>query len=217
MKELTKIQKWVLVFHIVVLILMLVLLFSPGLLQGAGSLYLNNSIITEFEVRGNEVYMNNDINSKTYDQFVELIENNPQIDTLVEEIVSGSVDDNTMIKLGYFIRARGLNTKLLAWSEIDSGGVDLFLAGVERTMADGAHIGVHSWSDGFKEAKDYPQDAPEHEANRKYIEDMLGTDDFYWFTIYAAAADGIHEMTMEEIEKYGLLTTPVISAAGTQE
>ena len=35
---------------------------------------------------------------------------------------------------------------------------------------------------------------------------MLGEDDFYWFTIYAAPADDIHEMSMEEIEKYKLLT-----------
>ncbi len=114
-----------------------------------------------------------------------------------------------MIALAYEVRARGLNTRLLATSEIDSGGVDLFLAGVERTMEDGAHIGVHSWSDGFKDAVDYPRDAPEHEQNRKYIEDMLGSDVFYWFTIQAAPADGIHEMTNSEIVEFGLLTAPI--------
>jgi len=197
---------------LVKIILFIALMASPALLQGAGSLYLNSRVTTKFEVKGNEVSMNGDINSKTYDQFVELLERNPQVDTLVEEIVPGSVDDETMIKLAYFVREKGLNTKLLSYSEIDSGGVDLFLAGVERTMEDGAHIGVHSWSGGFKEAKDYPEDAPEHEANRKYIEDMLGKDDFYWFTIYAASANDIHEMTQEEIEKYELLTKPVMGA-----
>jgi len=180
----------------------------PILLEGISFLYLNNITTTKFEVRENIVYINGDINAKTYEQFVELMETNPQVDTLVEEIVQGSIDDETMIKLGYFVRERGLKTKLTASSEIDSGGVDLFLAGIERTMEEGAHIGVHSWSDIFKEAKDYPKDSREHEANRKYVEDMLGTDDFYWFTIYSASADDIHEMTMEEIEKYGLLTSP---------
>jgi hypothetical protein len=47
--------------------------------------------------------------------------------------------------------------------------------------------------------------------NRNYIKDMLGEDDFYWFTIYAAPAGEIYEMTEEEIEKYKLLTKPIIT------
>lgn len=43
-----------------------------------------------------------------------------------------------MIKLAYYVREQGLNTKLLAGSKIYSGGVDLFLVGVERTMEGGA-------------------------------------------------------------------------------
>ena len=183
--------------------------FFPALLEIPFILYMNNREITLFEVRGEELYMNGEINSKTYDQFTQIMAENPQIRTLVEEVVPGSLDDYTMIKLAYFVREQGLNTKLLAHSAIDSGGVDLFLAGVERTMERGAHIGVHSWSDGLKEAADYARDAPEHEQNRKYIEDMLGRDDFYWFTIYAAPADGIYEMTEAEIIEYGLLTEPV--------
>lgn len=171
---------------------------------------MNKKEITQFEVIDNEVYMNGLINTKTYDQFVKIIDENPQITTIVEVNVEGSIDDDTMIKLSYYIREKGLNTKLLFFSDINSGGVDLFLSGVERTMEKGAHIGVHSWSDGFKEAKEFPKDAPEHEQNRKYIEVMLGKDDFYWFTIYAAPANGIYEMTEKEIETYGLLTQPII-------
>lgn len=172
-------------------------------------LYLNTQETTSFEVRGDELWMSGEINSKTYDQFIEVVDANPSISTIVEEIVPGSLDDDTMIKLAYEVRRRGLNTRLLATSAIDSGGVDLFLAGVERTMQDGAHIGVHSWSDGFKDAVEYPRDAPEHEANRKYIEDMLGADAFYWFTIEAAPADDIYEMTNAEIVEFGLLTAPI--------
>ena len=151
--------------------------------------------------------MNGEINSRTYNQFVKVLQDNPGIDTLVEEIVPGSMDDDTMIKLAYYVREKGLNTKLLSHSKIDSGGVDLFLAGVERTMESWAHMWVHSWSDGNKEARQYPKDAPEHEQNRSYIADMLWKDDFYWFTIYAAPADSIHEMTQAEIEKYKLITS----------
>lgn len=175
----------------------------------ASVVVLNQFTTTEFVVDDTELWMNGEINSKTYDQFIEVIEANPQIETLVEEVVPGSLDDDTMIKLAYKVRELGLNTRLLATSEIDSGGVDLFLAGVERTMEDGAHIGVHSWSDGIKEAAEYPRDAPEHEKNRQYIVDMLGDDAFYWFTIDAAPADDIYEMTNAEIIEYGLLTQPI--------
>jgi len=192
----------------VILLALIIFLLSP-LRQLPLIIYLNTIETTKFEVRGEEIWMNGEINSKTYDQFTQLIADNPQVTTLVEGVVPGSLDDDTMIKLAYFVREQGLNTKLLSDSKIDSGGVDLFLAGVERTMESGAHIGVHSWSDGVREAADFPRDSPEHEQNRKYIEEMLGRDDFYWFTIYAAPADGIHPMTEAEIIEHGLLTQPI--------
>ena len=201
-------RKWLIAAIGVPAVLAVVLFLTP--IGGIAEVVVLNSVqTTNFEVKGDELWMNGTINSKTLDQFNEVMEANPEITTLVEEVVPGSVDDDTMIELAYEVRRLGLNTRLLATSEIDSGGVDLFLAGVERTMQDGAHIGVHSWSDGFKDAIDYPRDAPEHEANRKYIEDMLGSDEFYWFTIEAAPADGIHAMTNAEIVQFGLLTEPI--------
>lgn len=167
---------------------------------------LNQVTTTEFRVDGTTLFMQGEINSKTLSQFEEVYAANPDITTLVELDVPGSLDDDTMIALAYRVRELGLNTHLTATSKIYSGGVDLFLAGVERTMEPGAKIGVHSWSDGVREAKDYPRDAPEHEQNRLYIERMLGNDAFYWFTIYAAPADDIYEMTDAEIRQYGLLT-----------
>jgi hypothetical protein len=167
---------------------------------------MNQITTTHFEVRGELLLMSGEINSKTLDQFEAVIAQNPNITTLVELDVPGSLDDDTMIALAYRVRKLGLNTRLTATSKIYSGGVDLFLAGVQRTMEPGAEIGVHSWSDGTREAKGYPRDAPEHEQNRRYIEQMLGSDAFYWFTIYAAPADDIHIMSELEIAEYGLLT-----------
>jgi len=167
---------------------------------------LNQIKTTEFTVEGTTLLMAGEINSKTPAQFEDMMAENPDIDRLVELNVPGSLDDEAMIALAYRVRELGLDTYLKSDSEIHSGGVDLFLAGVSRTIEDGAIIGVHSWSDGVKDAADYPRDAPEHEANRKYIEDMLGSDPFYWFTIYAAPAGEIHLMTADEIAKYGLAT-----------
>ena len=167
---------------------------------------VNMREITKFEVVGDQLIMNDEINSQTLKQFNKIIAENPEIKTLVEGQVPGSNDDDTMIALAYRVRELGLNTHLNSDSAIYSGGVDLFLAGVERTMEKGAVIGVHSWSDGFKTAIEYSREAPEHEQNRKYIEDMIGDDSFYWFTIEAAPFDSILEMTAEDIKKYGLIT-----------
>jgi hypothetical protein len=171
-----------------------------------GVLALNQITTTSFTVSDNQLFMSGEINSKTLGQFEDVIEANPKIDTLVELVVPGSLDDETMIALAYRVRELGLNTHLTAKSEIYSGGVDLFLAGVERTIEQGAIIGVHSWSDGKRDAADYPRSSPEHENNRKYIERMLGDDAFYWFTIYAAPADGMHNMTTSEIAEFNLIT-----------
>ena len=172
---------------------------------------LNLVETTAFRAEGPLLFMSGEINRKTAEQFAAVIAANPQVTTIVQCEVPGSLDDDTMIALSYEVRSRGLNTYLTADSLIASGGVDFFLAGVERRMEQGARLGVHSWSDGFRDAVDFPRDAPEHEANRAYIEAMLGADDFYWFTIEAAPAAGLHWMTPGEIAGFGLLTEPVIT------
>lgn len=195
----------IIIASIISLIVML-FLFFPHFFNIAYFQYLNMQTITKFEVKWNKVHMNGEINRKTYQQFKEVLEKNPQINTIVEENVPWSLDDDTMIKLAYYVRKKWLNTELLSNSKIYSWWVDLFLAGVERKVASWSIIGVHSWSDGFKEAKDFPKGSLEHEQNRKYIEYMLGIDDFYWFTIYSAPADSIYEMTTEDIKKFWLST-----------
>ncbi len=173
---------------------------------------LNLIETTEFTVEGDTLVMNGEINSKTLNQFEAAVADNNQITTLREVNVPGSLNDDVMIALSYRVRELGLNTELLAQSEIYSGGVDLFLAGVERRMEEGATIGVHSWSDGVNDAVDFPRSSPEHDLNRGYIEDMLGNDAFYWFTIEAAPAAEMHIMTPTEITQYGLLTEPALAA-----
>ena len=172
---------------------------------------LNMVETTRFHVDNETLFMRGEINSKTDTQFEAVIAANPQIKTLIECDVPGSLDDDTMIPLSYRVRELGLNTHLTSTSSVASGGTDLFLAGVERTIESGAYIGVHSWSDGMRDASEYPRSSPEHEANATYIRDMLGNDDFYWFTIYSAPANDIHQMSEAEIIQYGLITAPILT------
>ncbi|MCF4099562.1 hypothetical protein [Maritalea mediterranea] len=164
---------------------------------------------TDFEVEGNIVHMDYEITSRTYSQFVRLHQQNPQVDTILMHVIDGSTDDDMMIKLGYYLRKHRFKTMLHSESEIYSGGVDLFLAGVERTMERGAIIGVHSWSDGERDGAEFPRSSGEHAKYTRYAHTMLGSDQFYWFTLEAAPADDIHIMSESEIRKYRLLTKPI--------
>lgn len=161
---------------------------------------------TTLEVRGTDVLMWGEITSRTPAAFLQTLDSHPQLDTVVLMEMPGSLDDEAVLRMGYALRARGLNTRLTGQSAIYSGAVDLFLAGRQRRMAPGAVIGVHAWADGFGEATDYPPDAPEHQATAAYVRDMLGSDAFYWFTLQAAPSTGIHEMTAAEIARFGLIT-----------
>ncbi|GLT10060.1 alpha/beta hydrolase [Sulfitobacter sp. G21635-S1] len=169
----------------------------------------NASDGTTLRVEGDRLYLAGTITSRTPANFERLLAQNPQVRTLVPTQVSGSVDGAATVRMGYLLRARGIDTHLTPDSVVDSGGVDLFLAGNRRTMARGASLGVHSWRNGYREGSSYPRSAPEHDMTRSYVTDMLGSDAFYWFTLAAAPSDGIHEMTPGEIARYGLLTEPV--------
>ena len=171
---------------------------------------MNMTEITRFEVKGDKLYVAELLNSKTFGQIQRVVGDNPQVKTLVFTAMEGSIDDETTFKMGRWIRKQGLSTHLTARSVIASGAVDLYLSGVNRTMEDGAKLGVHSWSDGIKEAADFPRDSKEHALNKDYIVAMDVTEDFYWFTIYEAPADSIHWMTNAEITKYGLATAPFL-------
>ena len=75
----------------------------------------------------------------------------------------------------------------------------------------GAVLGVHSWCCGEngEEAFEIPENDPQHTIQIEYFNEMLGQPigrEFYFYTINAAGADDIHEMTAAEIEQYGLAT-----------
>ena len=152
------------------------------------------------------VYMNGVIGSDTLIVMQDLFNTYPQISRVEMQNVPGSMDDETNLLASMEIRNRGIATHIPADGMVASGGSDMFLAGVKRTIDAGAKIGVHSWSDGSgKSALDYPR---EHQAHAKYLDyyNAIGiTTDFYWYTLEAAQANSIHWMTEQEIVQYGVL------------
>ncbi|MCJ8293313.1 MAG: alpha/beta fold hydrolase [Colwellia sp.] len=153
------------------------------------------------------VYMNGVIGADTLAVMQTLFSTYPQIKTLVMQNVPGSMDDEINLLASMEIRNRGINTHIPADGMVASGGTDMFLAGVKRTIATGAKIGVHSWDDGSgKAALDYPRDHQTHVIYLDYYNAIGITTDFYWYTLEAAPAESNHWMTAEEMVLYGVLT-----------
>ena len=99
----------------------------------------------------------------------------------------GTQDDRANLKVGRMIRAAGLVTHVPAIGSVRSGAVELFLAGVERDIAQGAEFAVHSWMDAYgREAGDFGMDAPENRQYLDYYREMGMSGDearaFYDFT-----------------------------------
>lgn len=163
-----------------------------------------------FRLEDKVAYLNGELGSSTYKQVEYLIKNHPEVKKIVFEEVPGSINDEVNVLTGRMIRDAGYTTEIKSDSMIASGGVDLFLAGTERIVADGARVGVHSWSDGGDEMKpaDLPRDHPAHRHQIKYFSYVMPDNgvDFYFYTLNAAPAEGIHWMSDEEKEEWGIAT-----------
>lgn len=145
------------------------------------------------------------INGKSPARFRRLMKANPGLSTLVMPFVPGSANDEANLELALELHALGIDTCVPSTGLIASGGVDLFLAGTQRTAPDGAQIGVHSWAaGGGVEGGELPADHPDHDLFLDYYE-AIGVDEaFYWFTLKAAPSSGIHWMTRAEVVEYGI-------------
>ncbi|QYJ06974.1 alpha/beta hydrolase [Qipengyuania flava] len=111
----------------------------------------------------------------------------PQLEQLDMVECPGTRDDRANLKVGRMIRAAGLVTHVPAIGSVRSGAVELFLAGVERDIAQGAEFAVHSWMDAYgREAGDFSMDAPENRQYLDYYREMGMSGDqaraFYDFT-----------------------------------
>lgn len=159
------------------------------------------------------VLMNGTINSKSNKNFTSLYKHYPKINKIEINECEGSSDDETNLKLSLFIHQKGINTHILDNGFVASGGTDLFLAGVTRTIGKNVRIGVHSWameSNGKKSvATDYDMNHAYHKPYMNYYMQVGFTAEeakaFYFFTIKAAPADDIHWMIEGELEKYKIL------------
>ena len=166
-----------------------------------------NSTLT---VDGTTAKLHGEVGSLTYIQIRDLINNHPEVTTILLQYVPGSMNDEINMHTGRLIRNAQLTTKVETTSIIASGGVDLYASGFTREYSEGAFIGVHSWCCGEdnKPANELGEDHPDHGAQLTYFREMLGAElgpEFYFYTINAAAFDTVHNMTKNELDKYLLV------------
>jgi hypothetical protein len=144
-------------------------------------------------------------------QFDKLILDYPHIVSMTfSSHCPGSINDESLYIAANKVRSLGIKTILTSESVVESGAVDMFISGATREIADGAQIGVHSWSAGSFDGADLPQDDEEHQMYLEFyntmFEDEAVGEEFYWFTLESASADDIHYMTSEEIDYFNLVT-----------
>lgn len=165
---------------------------------------------SKLEIIGDEAYLSGDLGTKTYKQIKDLIDNHPNVTTLVLTSISGSVNDLVNMHTGRLVHEAGLDTKVLSDSDIASGGVDLFCAGKNRIVEQGARIGIHSWCCvNDLTAIELPKNHPAHKYQINYFTLVMGAEKgvaFYFHTLEAAPFDGVHWMSDEDIQKWNVST-----------
>ncbi|OLQ88479.1 alpha/beta hydrolase [Vibrio panuliri] len=160
-----------------------------------------------FYVNGNIATLSGVVCDGSPDAFTDMMDENPNITDLLFKSIDGSADDEANIELAYMVREAKLNSQIRHNGHIASGGTDLFLAGVKRSVEEGAKIGVHSWagSDGMQ-GDELPRNHSEHQRYLNYYRAMGIDTEFYWYTLRVAPASGMHYMSMSELRQYGFIT-----------
>lgn len=163
--------------------------------------------VTDTFVEGDRLYVSGTLNALTYDEIQRQLAAHPELTTVVLEDIDGSIDDEVNLQTGLLIHQAGLDTYVPEDGQIESGAVDLFCAGRNRIAERDAKIGVHSWAaeDGL-EGGDLPQADPEHQPYVTYFETVSCPVSFYWFTLEAAPADGMHYMSEDELLAHSVAT-----------
>ncbi len=160
----------------------------------------------EFSVAGDRITAIGVIDGTSLDTFLDAIDDHLEIRTLVLKNIGGSVDDEANVAFSRVINELDTITLVPSDGLVASGGTDLFLAGTTRILEPGACLGVHSWAADDFTATDISRTSSEHGRYLDYYNDINIDPAFYWFTIEAAPAVGMHWMTSAEVEQYRVAT-----------
>ena len=164
-----------------------------------GLLYFATAGATQMRVDGDRLHISGPMNLATVESFEGLIEHNSGITTVVLGDLPRADQITHVVLLGYRVQGLRLNTEVAPGAEIVGPAVWLFLGGVERRIGEGARLVVSDWGGGALAREDAG-----HEEQRRFVQDMLGDDAFYWATL----EPGSRVLSAREIAEFGLVTGP---------
>lgn len=158
-------------------------------------------------VEEDEAFISGVLAADLTEKFSDMIRENPNVRMVVLVDIPGSIDQQATMNTARLIRRLGIDTHIARTGYVLSGGVDLFLGGVRRSIGAGAGVGVHSWLDKLGVDPDdlKPSDSIHATYVNFYLE-MGVPEDFYWFSLEAAPADRVYFMSPEEIYDYQIDT-----------
>lgn len=164
-----------------------------------------------FEVNENVATMSGVMDSTIVDLLEQLLDDNPQVDTILMSDVPGTIDFKATLKASYLVREHCLTTVIPNNGYVASGGVYFFLAGCERYVGKFSAIGIHTWRTyTLDEAQDkrvlvsgmeLEKTDPAHDDYLDFHHDMDIDEEFYWLIVDTPFED-VHFLTSEEIEEY---------------
>lgn len=157
-------------------------------------------------VEDDAAYISGMLTSELPRQLKGMLVEHPNVTDLVLVDVPGSLDQAATMEAARLIRRLGLNTHIARTGYVLSGGVDLFLGGVNRTIGSGAGVGVHSWRDTSEWGSAVDLANPVHASYVNFYLSMGVPERFYWFTLDAAPAERVYFLSPEEIYDYQLVT-----------
>lgn len=154
------------------------------------------------------------IDASTPGEVQNLIDNNPNVTTIIMYACPGSANDEANLQAAQLIYNHGYKMYLPHNGFIASGGTDMFLAGSTRVVeVTPEAVGVHSWAEdanGNVTATDYPVGHANHQPYIDYYINIGFTqaeaEAFYYFTINSAPFSSVHWMTQAELDLYKVRT-----------
>lgn len=164
-----------------------------------------------FQVRGNVARAYGLLTSELTSKVERLLVEHPELRWLELAYVPGTIDEDAVFDAADLLRQHGIHTRVPAGCMIASGGLILLACGDRREVAEGARVGVHSWSYRLAgvtlDGRDLPRTAPDHAWALGRLRELDLPDAFYWFELRTPSAD-LHWMTPKELRRYGFTVIP---------
>ncbi|MDG4649790.1 hypothetical protein P6F26_15200 [Roseibacterium sp. SDUM158017] len=172
-----------------------------------GLLWFSTVSAARFSVEGDMLHVSGQLTLASTERLNVILEENGDLSTLVLGDIAEGSDMTALLQKGLLVRQAGLSTEVAPGATLSGDAVYLFLAGITRGIGPGGRVAVTGWDTPAGPAARLPRDHPAHSERRDYVGRMLGSDDFYWFTL-EAPGEMPYVMTPADLAALDVATMP---------